>query len=128
MGHEVTTELTSHEALEQATASLGRGGVGLHAILLPPQRLVFQGDGHVPSQRHPAPPRRWRWRPVRGMLQGNAAWGRSALVPASGPAGGAGNALLHRHPPCAPSSTMRRRMGPIECAFWGLRRNGMGNV
>jgi hypothetical protein len=47
MGHEVTTELTSHEALEQATASLGRGGVGLHAILLPPQRLVFQGDGHV---------------------------------------------------------------------------------
>jgi len=32
MGHEVTTELTSHEALEQATASLGRGGVGLHAI------------------------------------------------------------------------------------------------
>ena len=32
MRYEVTTGLTPHEALEQATAYFGPGGVGLHAI------------------------------------------------------------------------------------------------
>ena len=32
MWYAVTTGLTPHEALQQATAYFGRGGVGLHAI------------------------------------------------------------------------------------------------
>jgi hypothetical protein len=45
MRYEVTTRLTQHEALEQATAYFGPGGVGLHAIVQTPPRLVFQGGG-----------------------------------------------------------------------------------
>jgi hypothetical protein len=48
MRYEVTTGLTPHEALEQATAYFGRGGVGLQAMAQTPQSLVFQGGGgHV---------------------------------------------------------------------------------
>jgi hypothetical protein len=48
MRYEVTTGLTPHEALAQATAYFGRGGVGLQVISQTPQSLVFQGGGgHV---------------------------------------------------------------------------------
>jgi hypothetical protein len=48
MRYEVTTGLTPHEALEQATTYFGHSGVGLHAITQTSQRLVFQGGGgHV---------------------------------------------------------------------------------
>jgi hypothetical protein len=48
MRYEVTTGLTPREALEQATAYFGRGGVGLQAIAQTPHSLVFQGGGgHV---------------------------------------------------------------------------------
>jgi hypothetical protein len=48
MRYEVTTGLTPSEALKQATAYFGPGGMGLHATMQTPQRLVFQGGGgHV---------------------------------------------------------------------------------
>jgi len=55
MWYAVTTGLTPHEALQQATAYFGRGGVGLHAIAQTPQRLVFQGGGgHVAIRGQPS--------------------------------------------------------------------------
>ena len=48
MRYEVTTGLTSGEALEQAAAYFGRGGMGLQVVSQTPQSLVFQGGGgHV---------------------------------------------------------------------------------
>ena len=86
MWYAVTTGLTPHEALQQATAYFGRGGVGLHAIAQTPQRLVFQGGGgHVASGDNPARQRRGHWRLVGGILRGNGSWGRSAIGPAGGP-------------------------------------------
>jgi hypothetical protein len=57
MRYEVTTRLTPHEALEQATAFFGPGGVGLHALVQTPQRLMFQGGGgHVAITVHSGAP------------------------------------------------------------------------
>jgi hypothetical protein len=54
MRYEVTTGLTPPEALEQATAYFGPGGMGLHAIAQTRQCLVFQGGGgHVALTVHP---------------------------------------------------------------------------
>jgi len=54
MRYEVTTGLTPHEALEQATAYFGPGGVGLDGIAQTPHSLVFQGGGgHVAITVHP---------------------------------------------------------------------------
>jgi hypothetical protein len=48
MRYEVTTGLTPREALDQAIAYFGRGGVGLQAISQTPHSLLLQGGGgHV---------------------------------------------------------------------------------
>ena len=48
MRYEVTTGLTPRQALEQAIAYFGHGGMGLRVISQSPQGLVFQGGGgHV---------------------------------------------------------------------------------
>ena len=55
MRYEVTTGLTPHEALEQATAYFGPGGMGLHVSTQTRQRLVLQGGGgHVAITVHPS--------------------------------------------------------------------------
>jgi hypothetical protein len=52
MRYEVTTGLTPREALEQAIAYFGRGGMGLQAISQTPHSLLFQGGGgHVGPSR-----------------------------------------------------------------------------
>ena len=43
--YEVTAGLTPREALEQAAAYFGHGGVGLHAVSQTLHSLVFQGGG-----------------------------------------------------------------------------------
>ena len=48
MRYEVTTGLTPREALDQAIAYFGRGGVWLQAISQTPHSLLLQGGGgHV---------------------------------------------------------------------------------
>ena len=57
MRYEVTTGLTPREALAQATAYFGRGGIGLQVTAQTPHSLVFQGGGgHVAITVHPGTP------------------------------------------------------------------------
>jgi hypothetical protein len=97
MQYEVTTGLTPREALEQAIAYFGRGGVGLQAIPQTPQSLVFQGGGgHVVITIKPGATttleletREWDFTVRRFMEQ-------VSLVPAGGHSSGAGNERPHR--------------------------------
>ncbi len=122
MWYAVTTGLTPHEALQQATAYFGRGGVGLHAIAQTPQRLVFQGGGgHVAIRGQPSATTTLALEARGWDIAGQRFMGQVSHRPRWW----AGNAGLHRHSSGSPFSTMRWRRGPIDSAFWGLRSTSM---
>ena len=63
MRYQTTTELTPRQALEQALADFGPGGVGLQITSQTNLSLVFQGGGrHIMARVHRRRPWWQRWR------------------------------------------------------------------